>query len=205
MRINTAHPVEAARTVVKVGHAALGLQRDAILSACQDVRICGARLAVCRVASHADGHAPRVDLPALTRPLQKSSLAATEGAILCRVHTDNWIAHSGNPRVHDRRDGLARGRGEMRPQVLSGCVAVGKGAHVLLQALTEGWRPQEMIKHADYGATFGVANRVKDFIDFVRVADLDLNRVAGASSVERQRGLRDLDTDASSKSRHFRV
>ena len=130
----------------------------------------------------------------------ESGLAVSVLGLLDLHHRESHLACPG---AHDLPDGFLGGLLQTPPEVLRLRVLVGVLLEIGVHALAEGVVADVVVQHSDYGSTlydgnekrgagtsfihtmktlchylssyFVVGNAVKDFVNFVRVADLDFN------------------------------
>mmetsp|Transcript_70342 Transcript_70342/g.205718 ORF Transcript_70342/g.205718 Transcript_70342/m.205718 type:complete len:269 (-) Transcript_70342:712-1518(-) len=102
------------------------------------------------------------------------------------VHGQDRVTGLLHEGVHHRRNVLASGSGERRPEILGDGVAVALAREIPANAPHESLLPEKIAKHPDDARTFGIGDGVKDVVDFVRMAYGHLHRVRGLEAVESQ-------------------
>lgn len=93
------------------------------------------------------------------------------------------------PGSHDLVDGLAADGSQRVPKIAGLRVAVGVLLQVLANTLQELVLAQVCRDHAEHTGSLGVGNGIEDLVNLISALHGDLNRVAAAEGVERQRGL----------------
>ena len=111
---------------------------------------------------------------------KKETLLADTDLTRLLSNGDDWETNLADPEVHEAADILTGSLAQRGPKVTSGSVRILVSLEVIGDTLKEHLLAEMGTQHADDGATFQVADVIKDLIDFKTVVDRYFDGVGGA-------------------------
>lgn len=103
-------------------------------------------------------------------------------------NSNDGVANLTDPGTHELINFLARGLAEVSPEVRRLGVLVGIGLEVVGDTLEESLDAKVVGKHANARASLEVTDAVENLVDVKGVTDGNMNRVAGAKTVQLEGG-----------------